>query len=185
MSAADATCVRILQSEVSLGDTHEVPQRRLVLLIDHDVMSRRGTRHLLESRGLDVVQVSNGMAALELVQRLTDSFQLVLADLHLPGIPGRVIMETLRIFRPKLPVYCMGTDLVAAATGGLTRCLSKPLLESELVATLREITDGWSPPTDFEVPEELLQRARARFAEGGDLVEAALELSRGTPELNG
>lgn len=177
--------MRILQSEVSLGDTHEVPKRRLVLLIDHDVMSRRGTRHLLESRGLDVVQASNGMAALELVQRLPDSFQLVLTDLQLPGIPGRVIMETLRLFHPGLPVYCMDTELVGAATGGLTRCLSKPLLESELDATLQEIADGWSPQTGLEVPEELLQRARARFAEGGDLVEAALELARGMPEMNG
>jgi CheY-like chemotaxis protein len=171
--------------EVGLGETHESPQRGLVLLIDHDVMSRRGTRHLLESRGLDVVQASNGMAALELVQRLPDSFQLVLADLQLPGIPGRVIMETLRIFRPRLPVYCMSTDLVVAATGGLMGCLSKPLLESELDATLREIADGWSPPTGLELPEELIARARSRFAASGDLVEAALELSRGTPELGG
>ena len=168
-----------------MGETHETPQRRLVLLIDHDVMSRRGTRHLLESRGLEVVQASNGMAALELVQRLPDSFQLVLTGLQLPGIPGRVIMEAIRIFHPRLPVYCMDTDLVGAATGGSTRCLSKPLLESELDATLREIADGWSPPTGFDLPEESIARARARFAAGGDLVEAALELSRGTPELNG
>ena len=168
-----------------MGETHESPQRRLVLLIDHDVMTRRGTRHLLESRDLDVVQASNGMAALELVQRLPDSFQLVLADLQVPGIPGRVIMEALRIFHPHLPVYCMGTDLVAAATGSPTRCLSKPLLESELDATLREIANGWSPPTRLEIQGESIARARARFAVGGDLVEAALELSRGTPELNG
>jgi CheY-like chemotaxis protein len=168
-----------------LGETHESEKRRLVLLIDHDVMSRRGTRHLLESRGLEVVQASNGMAALELVQRLPDSFQLVLADLQLPGIPGRVIVEALRIFHPRIPVYCMGTDLLGAATGGATRCLSKPLLESELDATLREIANGWSPPTSLELPEESIARARARFAVGGDLVEAALELSRGTPELNG
>ena len=168
-----------------MGETHETAQRRLVLLVDHDVMSRRGSRHLLESRGLDVVQASNGMAALELVQRLPDSFQLVLADLQLPGIPGRVIMEALRIFHPRLPVYCMGTDLVGAATGSQARCLSKPLLESELDATLREIAEGWSPPTRLEMPEESIARARARFAAGGDLVEAALELSRGTPEMNG
>lgn len=168
-----------------MGGSHESPGNRLVLLIDHDVMSRRATRHLLESRGLDVVQASNGLAALELVQRLPDSFQLVLTDLQLPGIPGRVLMEALRIFRPQLPVYCMGSDLVGAATGGSMRCLSKPLLESELEATLREIANGWSPPTGLDLPEEVLQRARTRIAAGGDLVEAALELSRGMPEMNG
>ncbi|MGH7578627.1 MAG: response regulator [Gemmatimonadales bacterium] len=154
--------------------------RRLVLLVDNDVASRRQAREMLERRGLDVVQASNGMAALELIQRLPDSFRLVVADVSLPGLSGRVVIETLRLFRPDLPVICMAASLVVA--GAIMRCLSKPLQHSELDAVLAEMANGWAPPAALEVPQSVVQRARQRFALAGDLVEAAIELSaRETP----
>ena len=151
--------------------------RRLVLLVDNDVTSRRHVRQLLELRGMDVVQASNGMAALELIQRLPDSFRLVVADLSLPGLSGAVVIETLRLFRPDLPVICMAASLVAA--GPIMRCLSKPLQHSQLEAALAEVGNGWAPQAALEVPESVVLRARARFEVAGDLVEAALELYRG------
>jgi CheY-like chemotaxis protein len=152
---------------------------RLVLLVDNDVISRREARQMLEGRGLDVVQASNGMAALELVQRMPESFRLVLVDLDLPGIRGSVVVETLRLFRPDLPVLCMSAALVTVGGSSLKRCLSKPLQGAELDLAMEEITSRWEPQALLEVPESMVSRARARFAVGGDLVEAALELSSG------
>jgi CheY-like chemotaxis protein len=154
---------------------------KLVLLVDYDVESRRQARQLLELRGMDVVQASNGMAALELIQRLPRSFQLVLTDLDLPGIPGPVVVETLRIFRPDLRVLCMeGTRTVAGASR-TRRCLSKPLQGGELEAALMESANGWAHGGLLEIPNAVAARVRARFAAVGDLVEAALEIYRGAP----
>jgi CheY-like chemotaxis protein len=151
----------------------------LVLLVDSDVSSRREIRHLLEVRGLDVVQASNGLAALELVQRLPKSFRLMLVELELPGIQGAVVVETLRLFRPDLPVLCMSGAVVSAAAGRSKRCLAKPLRDADLGAALEEIADRWEPQILLDVSDAAVARARARYAVVGDLVEAALELADG------
>ena len=152
---------------------------QLVLLVDYDVESRRQARHLLELRGMDVVQASNGMAALELVQRLPQSFQLVITDLDLPGIPGSVVVETLRLFRPDLLVLCMDAARTLAGAPRNKQCLSKPLQGGELEAALAESAGGWELQGLVEIPDTVAARVRARFAVVGDLVEAALELYRG------
>lgn len=152
----------------------------LVLLIDDDVESRRHSRRLLELRGMEVVQASNGIAGLELIQRLPRSFRLVLTELDLPGVSGAVLLGTLRLFRPDLPVICLsGAKAGISAAGG---CLAKPLQSSELHAaldaSLRGDSVGWDPRFAEALNGPAAARARARFAVAGDLVEAAMELAR-------
>jgi CheY-like chemotaxis protein len=160
-----------------MGEDIGPNDRRLVLLVDPEVETRRQARHLLELRGMDVVQASNGMAALELVQRLPKSFRLVLTELDLPGISGNVVVETLRLFRPDLPVLCISRTWVAAGVPS-KGCLFKPLRSEELEAALVDGHTGWEPPGMEGISESVAARVRAQFAIGGDLVEAALELAR-------
>jgi len=162
--------------EDGLADLNRTEHRRLVLLVENDGESRRHARHLLEQHDMEVVQASNGIAALELIQRLPQRFRLVLTDLDLPGISGMVLAETLRIFRPDLPTLCMSTAAAAGAVGG-RRCLTKPLQGPDLQAALE---NGHSPGMVEHppFPEPWVSRARARYAAVGDLVEAALELAR-------
>jgi DNA-binding response OmpR family regulator len=161
-----------------LGEAIHPRDRRLVLLVDNDDQARREARHHLEQRGMDVIQASNGLAAVELIQRLPRSFRLVLTELDLPGIPGPVIIETLRLFRPDLPTICLsGARVVAGAEAG--NCLSKPLRTADLDSVLKDRVSRWEPQALFGLSEEAAARARARFSVGGDLVEAALEIARG------
>jgi CheY-like chemotaxis protein len=161
-------------AEDTVAEAPRIEDRWLVLLVDDDVESRRHARHLLESRDLEVIQASNGIAALELIQRLPDRFRLVFTELDLPGISGAVLSETLRIFRPDLPSLCMSSRAVPGAVDG-RRCLAKPLQGPDLLAALENgaIHDG-----GFAFPDVWVTRARARYAAVGDLVEAALELAR-------
>jgi CheY-like chemotaxis protein len=160
-----------------LGNQRVPEDRRLVLLVDHDVASRRQARHLLELQGLEVVQASNGIAALELVQRLPQSFRLVITELDLPGVSGLVLIETLRMFRPDLTALCMSSRAVAGIHDG-RRCLSKPLDGRDLAAALQDGAGMWEQDGQDRISQESIARARARYAMLGDLVEAALELSR-------
>lgn len=155
-------------------DEPNAEDRRLVLLVDDDVESRRHTRRLLELHGLEVVQASNAIAALELIQRLPESFRLVITELDLPGLPGSVMAEILRLFRPDLPALCMSGRVVAGVVKG-RRCLAKPLQGAELLEALEDqrAFGEWEA-----IPEEWAVRARARYAAVGDLVEAAFELAR-------
>jgi CheY-like chemotaxis protein len=162
-----------------LADDNRNADRRLVLLVDNDVDSRRHARHLLELHGMDVIQASNGIAALELIQRLPRRFGLVLTEIDLPDLPGTVVMETLRIFRPDLATLCMSNRAVAGRSEGM-RCLLKPLQSADLHSALG---NGDAPPRENDRPdlsEEHIARARARYAALGDLVEAAIELARAT-----
>ena len=61
-------------AEDTVGKDNRTESGRLVLLVDDDVESRRHARHVLELHGLEVVQASNGIAALELIQRLPQRF---------------------------------------------------------------------------------------------------------------
>ena len=166
-----------------MGEASGPSEGRLVLLVDYDVESRRQARHVLELRGMDVVQASNGMAALELIQRLPQSFGLVLTDLDLPGIPGSVLVETLRIFRPDLRVLCMSAARTAAGEPAVKQCLSKPLQGDDVGAALEESVSRWDSEGLLDVSDAVAARARARFAVVGDLVEAALEIYRGAQGL--
>lgn len=155
--------------------------RNLVLLVDDDVESRRQARRLLEQQGQDVVQASNGIAALELIQRLPRSFRLVVTEIDLPGVSGAVLVETLRLFRPDLRVICLmgARSLLASSFSG---CLMKPVQRAELRAAVDAALEGegtaWEPRPAEAASESAVARARARFAATGDLVEAALELAR-------
>ena len=157
-----------------MGDANANDKRGLVLLVDDDVDSRRHVRHLLELGGMDVVQASNGIAALELIQRLPQSFRLIITELDLPGLSGGMLAETLRLFRPDLRTLCISSRAVAGTAAG-RHCLSKPVEEAALQAAL---LDGHFVHDSNNLPEAWVARARERYAMMGDLVEAALELSR-------
>jgi len=127
------------------------------------------------------VQASTGLAALEIIQRLPESFGLILTELELRGIPGTALIETLRLFRPDLPVLCMGAKRAPAIAGG---CLNKPLDPEALDAQLRQIEPA--VPSRWEdaptiADDQAVAKAKARYALAGDLVEAALELAKGLP----
>lgn len=154
----------------------------LVLVIDDDSDGRRAIRRMLNSLGFDAVQASSGLVGLELIQRLPRSFLLVLMDVDLPGLPGVVIIETLRLFRPELPVLCMGEGKAVGMLAAPTGCLTKPLQVEELrlqvQAAVAQTAREWEPASGSHSNQAVL-RARARYAEGNNLVEAALELARG------
>jgi DNA-binding NtrC family response regulator len=159
----------------------ESRNRNLVLVID-DNGDRRAIRRILGGLGFDVVQASSGLVGLELIQRLPESFAFVLTDVELPGLPCAVIIETLRLFRPELPVLCMGEGKAVGVLAAPTGCLSKPLQAEELrlqvEAALAKATRSWEPASRSNADQAVL-RARARYSEGKSLVEAALELARG------
>jgi CheY-like chemotaxis protein len=148
---------------------------KLALVIDSDPTARASVRELFESRGHDVVHSSNGLAALELIQRLPSSFSLVLVDLDVSGFPGAAVMEALRIFRPDLPVYCMSRRVTALPA----RCLRKPIGSETLDAMLEPASESAIGDWELSLDEETIAEARARYGSGQDLVEAALELSKG------
>ena len=154
---------------------------RLVLLIDADPETRHVVAPLLSSSGLELVQARDSVAGLEILQRLPERFRLVIVNLEMPGLSGAVVLWTLALFRPDLPVICLtGAETVAAGAPSV-RCVGKPLQRDVLREQVTEALERGAPPAmDVAgIQPDAVERARRSFARSRSLLDAAHEVARG------
>ncbi|XP_030456814.1 ethylene receptor 2-like [Syzygium oleosum] len=118
-----------------------------VLLVDSDDVNKAVTRKLLEKLGCKVSTVSSGVECLSALHPSGSSFQIVLLDLHMPGLDGFEVANKIRQFRSSTnwPV------IVALTTSGdddvWDRCLQvgingvirKPVLLHGMANELRRV----------------------------------------------
>jgi len=160
-------------------DSPVLQRGRFVLLIDSDPATRAAMRPLLPRYGLELVQARTSVAAIELLQRMAANFRMAVVSLEMPGIPGSVLIETLRVFRPEMALVCVSggtTALVGAHT-----CLPKPVNGTELRAQMEDALAGKPTSPMPAASPEAIARAQAAFAGSGRLLDAARELARGMP----
>jgi two-component system, cell cycle sensor histidine kinase and response regulator CckA len=67
-------------------------------------------RRALELDGATVIEASDGVFALSLVQEWTGPLDLVMTDLKMPRLGGIEVAELRSVFRPDLPVLAMTGD---------------------------------------------------------------------------
>ncbi|MEA2461539.1 MAG: two-component system, NtrC family, nitrogen regulation response regulator NtrX [Actinomycetota bacterium] len=113
------------------------PHRRKVLVVDDEPDIRMLTRMMLEGAGHEVIEAESGERCLEIVQ--SDTPDLILLDIRLPGIDGWGVLEkiTTRTVK-KIPVVMMSAHssegtLARAAKAGSVGYLIKPFKEAELL----------------------------------------------------
>ena len=114
----------------------------VLLVEDHDQV-RKLTKTILEAYGYQVLEAANSAEAFVVEKGHTGEIHLLLTDVILPGMNGRVLSERLRVLRPKLKVlFTSGyTADVIARRGVLERdvaYLPKPFSPDALAAKIRE-----------------------------------------------
>jgi two-component system NtrC family response regulator len=107
-----------------------------ILVVDDDENLRWVTQTQLEDAGYQVTTVSNGEAALSVLDHERPS--LVLTDLKMPGISGLELLQRIRSQEPELPVIMMtafGTiqSAVQAVKAGAYDYLTKPIDQEDLL----------------------------------------------------
>jgi DNA-binding NtrC family response regulator len=80
---------------------------RMILVIDDDANVRRSVRLVLKLAGWGVEQAVDGEAGLRLIEQRPAPYALVITDLQMPHIDGRMVAETLGQCRPGQAVLCM------------------------------------------------------------------------------
>jgi len=90
---------------------------------------------------------SNGMAAQRLYDEFGPKIDLLLTDVVMPGINGRVLAERLLVTRPGTKILYMSgyTDSFIAGHGVLdqsTNLLYKPFTEEKLIERVRSVLDA-------------------------------------------
>jgi len=97
-------------------------------------------RELLRRRGHQVREVTTGTAAVAVVEN--ESFDLLLTDIHMPGMDGIEAARTIRAieekhFRPRMPIVALTADALetgkrACQDAGMDGFLTKPVDPAEL-----------------------------------------------------
>jgi two-component system cell cycle sensor histidine kinase/response regulator CckA len=118
-----------------------------LLLVEDETSLRKLSRHLLEFCGYHVVEAENGPQALELSQQYEGMIHLLLTDVVMPGMSGRVLADKLVLQRPQTRVVYMSgyTGQTVGEHGVLADgsfFLSKPFTREALARKVREALDG-------------------------------------------
>jgi two-component system cell cycle sensor histidine kinase/response regulator CckA len=120
------------------------PSQIPILLVEDEPGVRGFCAEVLEEAGYRVLQASNGEDALALGASLDGGLQLLLTDVVLPGMNGRVLAERLQAIRPELPVLYMSgyTDDMVVRTGVVTEgtaFLQKPFTPQSLLDRVQTV----------------------------------------------
>jgi len=114
-----------------------------VLLVEDDYMIGAAVQQALRDNGYGVDWVINGVTALDAIA--TQTYELVLLDIGLPGRDGMSVLGELRRTGNTIPVLILTAhdaieDRVAGLDGGADDYLVKPFVLSELLARMRAVT---------------------------------------------
>jgi two-component system, cell cycle sensor histidine kinase and response regulator CckA len=117
-----------------------------VLVLDDDPGVLRVTSLILKRHGYTVVEAKNGHQAIDLFEQ-NSGIDLLLVDVVLPDISGRVVAERLTASDPDLKVlYASGyTDDELAqhgVTGADVAFTAKPFHMNDLLREVRDVIDG-------------------------------------------
>ncbi|MDP1831731.1 MAG: response regulator [Geothrix sp.] len=122
-------------------------RKATVLLVDDEEMIREAAAAVLESLGLTVITASDGLEALEAVQRTDIQVDVVLMDLTMPRMDGREAFQAIRRIHPGLPVilssgYNEQESIQDFMGRGLAAFLQKPYTLRALERTVLEVLAG-------------------------------------------
>lgn len=119
---------------------------RLLLVDDHTVV-REGLKRLLDPHGnrWTITEAGTGFQALEFLRR--QPFDLVIADLSLPGISGLELIKRIKNEFPALPVLVLTMHseeqyALRAFRAGASGYVTKDTAAEELVAAVRKVVSG-------------------------------------------
>jgi len=115
------------------------PSATLLLVEDNSVV-RRSALRVLEDSGYTVLEASSGAQALQLCQGHSQSIDLLLVDLTMPGMSGHQVAEKLRRCCPKLRVLYMSGYVPSAPAEDRENLVlfHKPFSSDALLQKVRE-----------------------------------------------
>lgn len=152
-----------------------------VLVVDDHAVVRDGLRRLLVTLpNVEISEAATGREALSFVQR--QPFDLILLDLHLPGIGGIELLRRLLLVSPsvRIIVFSMHAETMYAARAlqaGARGYVSKNASPEELEIALRRVIDG-GRYVEKEIAQELAVHGPVDSDPWNRLTERDLEILR-------
>jgi PAS domain S-box-containing protein len=118
-----------------------------VLLVEDEMSLRKLTRHLLELGGYTVLEAESGIEALKISREYDGPIQLLLTDVVMPVMSGRMLADEILRERPEAHVVFMSgyTGQTVGQHGVLAQgsfYLQKPFTRESLTSKVRDALDG-------------------------------------------
>jgi len=115
---------------------------RTILLIDDEQSVRSIVMKILQRASFKVLEAESGEAALKIVGSHAGAIDLVVTDLHMPGLNGPEVVKKLATLRPGLKVLFMSGyaehDVVAqTGVSGGANFLHKPFSGQQLTSAVK------------------------------------------------
>lgn len=118
-----------------------------ILLAEDDESMRQFLELALTRAGYKITPCSNGLDAMNLLQEKGQEFDMLLADIVMPGMDGIELSQKATALLPKLKVMfitgfaavAMGQRSTANADAGHARILSKPFHLNDLVKQVEDL----------------------------------------------
>lgn len=112
-----------------------------ILVVDDDSNITREVKKALEDINFDVDTADNGKTALKLWQK--NIYDLVIADLRIPEIDGRELIDKIKTQQPRTQVIILSglgreEDMIAGINKHVFRYLSKPVNRDDLLKAVED-----------------------------------------------
>ncbi len=123
------------------------PGRETILLVEDNAAVRELARQVLQRQHYTLLEAQDGQEALQISARHPGSIHLLLTDVVMPGMSGKVLAEQLAQTRPDLKILFMSgyTDDAILRHGGMNSgvtLLQKPFSPMALTHKVRTVLKG-------------------------------------------
>jgi signal transduction histidine kinase/DNA-binding response OmpR family regulator len=115
-----------------------------VLVVEDNKTNQLIAKSLLQQAGMEVIQASDGKAAIDLYNPTQDNIDLILMDLHMPVMNGYDAAKEIRKISAHIPIVAMTADVILGVRekceqSGIHYYISKPFDPDRFIQTIHEI----------------------------------------------
>lgn len=112
-----------------------------ILLVEDNKINQMISKKMLERKGINCTIIDCGEDAIEIAKN--NKFDLILMDVHLPGINGTIATQEIRIFDPTTPIIALtaislneNRDMLLSF--GMNDVITKPFIPEEFYTVIAE-----------------------------------------------
>jgi signal transduction histidine kinase/CheY-like chemotaxis protein len=131
----------IVLEEKTLNYSTEVLKNKQILLIEDNKINQMITKKMLEKKGVFCEIIDNGEDAIEAARK--NQYNLILMDVHLPGINGTVATKFIREFDSSTPIIALtaislNENREMLLSFGMNDVITKPIVPDEFYSVIAQ-----------------------------------------------